>query len=160
MSQFNNVRHFFSRFSNAFWLSEVQMYSLLLVSNGRNGADDSANTGRYLWRLCIDPKNNLSCVRVRGGVDASIGSVFRTKGVIPVDVILWPSHSHSRCANLLFDSFRDIFSCSSFFRIFSTVAIWSIAIPLDTTKILSMNACACGYSARIQSIARGIPLAS
>ena len=82
------------------------MYLLLLLSNGGNGADDSAKAGRYLWRRCIDPINDLSYVRVRGGVSSSIGSVFRTKGVIPVDVILWPSHSHSRCANLHFDSFR------------------------------------------------------
>ena len=86
------------------------MYALLLFVKGCNGTDDSANAGRYLWRLCIDPMNDFSCVKVRGGVNASIGSVFRTKGVIPVDGILWPSHSHSRCANLHFDSFRDIFS--------------------------------------------------
>ena len=60
MSQFNNVRHLLFRFSNAFWHSEVQMYSMLLLSNGRNGADDSANAGRYMWRLCIDPMNDLS----------------------------------------------------------------------------------------------------
>ena len=130
------------------------MYSLLLLSRGRNGANDSANAGRYLCRLCIDPMNNFSCDKVRGGVSASIGYVFLTNGVIPVDVILWPSHSHSRWANLHFVNFRDIFSRSSFFKIFSTVAIWSIAVPLVTTKISSMNACACGYSASMQSIAR------
>ena len=45
------------------------------------------------------PQNDLSCDRVSGGSSASIGAVFRTKGVIPVAVILCPSHSHSRCAN-------------------------------------------------------------
>ena len=37
------------------------------------------------------------------------------------------------------------------------VAIWSIAVTLDTTKISSMNACACGYSARIKVIGGNRP---
>ena len=49
-----------------------------------------------LARLWTDPINNFNCVNVRGGVSASIGFVFRTNEVISVDVILWPSHSHSR----------------------------------------------------------------
>ena len=130
------------------------MYSLFLLNRGRSGADDSANAGRYLCKLCIDPINDFNCDKVRGGVSASIGSVFLTNGVIPVGVILCPSHSHSRWANLHFVNFKDIFSRSSFFKIFSTVAMWSIAVPLVTTKISSINACACGYSASIQSIAR------
>ena len=85
------------------------MYSLLLLYTDRNAADDSANAGKYLWRLCIDPINDFNCVTVRGGVNASIGSVFRTNRVFPVEVILWPSLLHSRWANLHFVSFSDIF---------------------------------------------------
>ena len=65
------------------------MYSLLLLNRGRSGAYDSANAviiGNPC-RLCIDPMNDFNCDRVRGGVSASIGSVFLTIGVIPVDVI-------------------------------------------------------------------------
>ena len=60
------------------------MYSLPLLSEGRNGADDSASACRYLCRLCIDPMNDFNCDRVRGGVSASIGYVFLTNGVIPL----------------------------------------------------------------------------
>ena len=77
----------FLRFLNAFWHSGVQMYSLLLLSRGRSGANDSAKAGRYLCRLWIDPMNDFNCDKVRGGVSASIGSVFLTNGVIPVGVI-------------------------------------------------------------------------
>ena len=47
------------------------MYSLFYLNKGRNGVDDSANAGRYLCRLCIDPMN-----RVRGGVSALLVLFF------------------------------------------------------------------------------------
>ena len=77
-----------------------------------------ASAGKYLWRLCIDPINNFKCDRIRGRFSESICSVFRTNGVLPVWVILWPNHSDSRCANLNFVNFRDMFSLSSFFQSF------------------------------------------
>ena len=45
-----------------------------------------------------------------------------------------------------FVNFNDIFSLSNILKIFSTVAICSISDASVTTKMLSMNACACGYS--------------
>ena len=78
------------------------MESLFLLSKGRNGAEDSASAGKFLWRLCFDPMNNFNCDRVRGGFSVSISSFFRAKVVIPLGVILWPNHLHSPYKNLDF----------------------------------------------------------
>ena len=89
---------------------------------------------------------------MRGGFSATIGSVFWMSGVTPVDVILCTNHSHSFWAKLRFVSFNDMFYLSNFLRIISKVVMCSFSKPLVTTNISSINACACGYSARIESI--------
>ena len=105
----------------------------------------------YLCRLWIDSIKDLSCDNKRGGLNASIGVVFQTNGVMPVGVILCPSHSHSRCANLPLDNCNVIFSWSSFFSIFSAVEICSIPDPLVVMSISSKKTCACGNSDSMQS---------
>ena len=87
-----------------------------------------------------------------GGLSASSGAVFRTNGVVPVDVILCPSHSYSRCANLHFYSFNDIFSLSNFFSNFSLVEMCSISDPLVVIKTSSIKICARGSSDNMEFI--------
>ena len=43
--------------------------------------------------------NDFNCESVLGAANLSIGSVFRTIGVIPDFVIRWPNHSQVFSAN-------------------------------------------------------------
>ena len=100
----------------------------------------------------MEPIKDVSCDTVLGAFRDSIGSVFPIRGVIPVQVILCSNHSHFFRANWHLISLSDIFSRFNFRKIFSTAKICSISVPLVTTKMSSMNACACGNSERIVSI--------
>ena len=115
------------KFLNADWHSVghiyIYIYLFFRLSSGRSGAEVSASAGKNLCKLRMEPIKDFSCSKVRGGFSILIGSVFRTNGVMPVGVILCPSHSQLFYAKSHFVSFSDMFSLSSFRRIFSTVAI-------------------------------------
>ena len=69
---------------------------------------------------------------------------FRTNCVKPSFPILKPSHSHSLFANSYFRSFSAAFDTSSFLRIFSTNAMCSSLVYIDTTSISFTKAFASG----------------
>ena len=99
----------FLSISNATWHSFVHTKSFFLFNSGRNGTDVSANEGKNLWRLWIEPINDFSCDSELGATNLSIGSVLQTNGVMPGFVIWWPNHLHSFFANWHFSNYKAIF---------------------------------------------------
>ena len=79
-------------------LCSLQSSSLFLDSgfffnSGRSGSDSLARFGINLVRWWTLPRNDRNCFSVFGLSSCVIASVFVTRGVIPLGVIVKPSHS-------------------------------------------------------------------
>ena len=86
----------------------------MFFSRGRNAAAVCASVGIYLVSCCIEPMKLLSCLKVMGGDNLSIASVFFISGLVPSLLMLKPNHSTCLHANLHLSIEIARFSTSSF----------------------------------------------
>ena len=109
-----------------------------------SGALTAASFGKNLCRLCIEPINDLDCFLDLGSFNSSTAWVLRTYDVVPFFPIRKSNRSHSVFANSSFRSFNAAFDKSTFLKIFSTNALFSILVRYDAIEISCMNAFAWG----------------
>ena len=89
------------------------------------GSRKLARFGMNFMSWCMEPIRERSCLSLLGGLRLSIESVFFTVGVIPVWVILYPSHVMMSFANSHCSSFMARFSLSSLERNLFMSDSWS-----------------------------------
>ena len=110
-------------------------------NSGRSGSESLASFGIILVRWCTLPRNDRNCFSVLGLSSFVMASVFVMSGVVPLGVIVKPSHSMMFFfANSHFCKFIASPSLSSLLKIFSYSFFCSRMDPLVITRKSSRNA--------------------